>query len=96
MKLSQIVEAKKRFPRPMKSKGGSILWVCCSEPFRDKTESGDAVWVSACVWKKGGKFGATRRIVGRPAKDPDNPDAPPQLGPKPTEIKLNGKNVRRC
>lgn len=96
MKLSQIVEAKKRFPRPMKDTGGNPLWICCSEPFKDRNRHDEQVWVAVCLWKKGSKYGATRRIVGRPKKDPDNPDAAPILGPKPTSIELNGKNIRRC
>lgn len=80
----------------MKDKGGSLLWVCCSEIFKDRTRDEEQVWMAVCLWKKGGKFGATRRVVGRPKKDPENPDAAPLLGPKPTQIELNGKVIRRC
>jgi len=101
MKLSQIVEAaaregKKRFPRPMQNKGGSPLWLCCSEPFKDQTRKGETMWMAVCLWKKGPKAGCTTRIVGRPVKDPANPEAPPKLGPKPTSIEMNGKKIRKC
>ena len=103
MKLSELVqasaedrEAKKRYPKPLPSKGGSIKWLCCSEPFKDKTISGDRVWMASCMYRKGPKAGAMKRIVGYPVKDPDNPDANPQLGPKPTKIELGGKVIKRC
>jgi len=103
MKLSQIVEAaarerqaKKRFPRPMQDKGGSPVWICCSEVFKDRNRQDEPMWVAVCLWKKGSKIGATRRVVGRPAKDPNNPDAAPVLGPKPTTIQLKSKTIRKC
>jgi hypothetical protein len=93
---AEIKDAKRRYPKPLPSKGGTVRWLCCSEPFKDKTAAGDQVWMASCMYKKGQKAGAMKRIVGYPAKDPQNPDAVPTLGPKPTQIELGGKIVKRC
>lgn len=96
MRLSQIVQAKKRFPDIKREKAqGNLEWVCCSDPFRGRTEKGEQVWMSWCMWRRGNdEHGGMNRVVGRPKVDPQTGNR--QLGRKPTKIMLDGKTVPKC
>ena len=95
MRLSAIVQAKKKFPKITRERSTGIKWVCCSEPFRERTQKGEQVWMSYCMWRKtDGSMGGMNRVVARPKIDPDSGVA--TLGPKPTKITLDGKDMPKC
>jgi len=91
-RLVRLVQAKKPFPE-LKRKTSTIDWICCSDPERKRSSSGEQVWMSWCMYDKDGKKGGMNRIVGRPKK---NERGTPVLGPKPTSIVIDGKPVRKC
>jgi hypothetical protein len=94
MRLSQWVEAaRKKFPK-LKTKVSNVKWVCCGDPFKDRTRSGMQVWKAWCMWKKGSESGGMNRIVGRPKKPEDGGQA--VLGPKPTRIIIDNKPMPKC
>jgi hypothetical protein len=94
MRLSQLVrlvQAKEKFPTLTK-KTSDIKWVCCSDPEKKTNASGQQVWMSWCMYEKGGQKGGMNRVVGRPKK---NEQGTPVLGPKPV-VKIDGRTIPKC
>jgi len=90
--LLRLVQAKEPFPE-LKKKSSDIKWICCSDPERKSTKSGQQVWMSWCMYEKNdGQKGGMNRVVGRPTK---NEQGTPVLGPKPT-VKIDGVPIKKC